>query len=96
MDKDKTKITPVWITFSVFWGWLIFLMLVYIACMMYYTPDRIIATKLAEQCFLLKRVEAGVKNGTVANGHELGKQKETLDEIKRQNEEIIKLLSNGR
>lgn len=36
---------------------------------------------------------ANIKDETVANCHELEKQRETLDEIKKQNEEIIKLLS---
>lgn len=37
---------------------------------------------------------AGIKNETVANCHELKKQRETLEEIKKQNEEIIKLLKH--
>lgn len=35
---------------------------------------------------------AGIKNETMTICHELKKQRETLEEIKKQNEEIIKLL----
>lgn len=44
----------------------------------------------------IRDVVADMKNETVTNRHELENQKETLNEIKKQNEEIIKLLNNGR
>lgn len=49
--------------------------------------------KLMTMILPLPTQTIGIKNETVANCHELKKQRETLEEIKKQNEEIIKLLS---
>lgn len=48
--------------------------------------------KLANFMFFPPRQNIGIKNETL----ELKKQTETLDEIKKQNEEIIKLLKHQR